>query len=102
MQGCANELRALLATLKFSADHDQLWFVGDLVNCGPESLQCLRLTRALGDNAVVLLGNHDLHLLALAFGSKLKDKPGDTLRDLLREPASERRQQVETAVGAVR
>jgi bis(5'-nucleosyl)-tetraphosphatase (symmetrical) len=86
VQGCASELRALLALLRFSADRDQLWFVGDLVNRGPESLQCLRLIRALGDNAVVVLGNHDLHLLALAFGSKLKDKPGDTLRELLRAP----------------
>jgi bis(5'-nucleosyl)-tetraphosphatase (symmetrical) len=86
VQGCAKELRALLELLKFSADRDQLWFVGDLVNRGPESLQCLRLIRALGDNAVVVLGNHDLHLLALAFGSKLKDKPGDTLRELLRAP----------------
>jgi bis(5'-nucleosyl)-tetraphosphatase (symmetrical) len=86
VQGCARELRALLEVLKFSADRDRLWFVGDLVNRGPESLQCLRLIRALGDNAVVVLGNHDLHLLALAFGSKLKDKPGDTLRELLRAP----------------
>jgi bis(5'-nucleosyl)-tetraphosphatase (symmetrical) len=86
VQGCAKELRALLELLKFSADRDQLWFVGDLVNRGPESLQCLRLIRALGDNAVVVLGNHDLHLLALAFGSQLKDKPGDTLRELLRAP----------------
>jgi bis(5'-nucleosyl)-tetraphosphatase (symmetrical) len=86
VQGCATELRALLELLKFSADRDQLWFVGDLVNRGPESLACLRLIRALGDNAVVVLGNHDLHLLAVAFGSKLKDKPGDTLREVLRAP----------------
>jgi bis(5'-nucleosyl)-tetraphosphatase (symmetrical) len=86
VQGCASELRALLVQLRFCADRDQLWFVGDLVNRGPESLQCLRLIRDLGDNAVVVLGNHDLHLLALAFGSRLKDKPGDTLRELLRAP----------------
>ncbi len=86
LQGCAAELRALLELIKFSADRDQLWFVGDLVNRGPQSLQCLRLIRALGDNAVVVLGNHDLHLLARAFGSRLRDKPGDTLQEVLRAP----------------
>jgi bis(5'-nucleosyl)-tetraphosphatase (symmetrical) len=86
VQGCATELRALLELLNFSADRDQLWFVGDLVNRGPDSLGCLRLIRALGDNAKVVLGNHDLHLLALAYGSQLKNKPGDTLRETLRAP----------------
>jgi len=86
LQGCATELRALLARLKFSADRDQLWFVGDLVNRGPESLDCLRLVRALGDNTVVVLGNHDLHLLARGYGADLKDKPGDTLSEILRAP----------------
>jgi bis(5'-nucleosyl)-tetraphosphatase (symmetrical) len=86
VQGCATELRALLDLLNFSADRDQLWFVGDLVNRGPDSLGCLRLIRALGDNARVVLGNHDLHLLALAYGSQLKNKPGDTLREILRAP----------------
>jgi bis(5'-nucleosyl)-tetraphosphatase (symmetrical) len=86
VQGCATELRALLGAIRFSADRDQLWFVGDLVNRGPFSLECLRLIRALGDNAIVVLGNHDLHLLALVFGARLPDKPGDTLRDILRAP----------------
>jgi len=86
VQGCATELRALLELLNFSPDRDQLWFVGDLVNRGPDSLGCLRLIRALGDNATVVLGNHDLHLLALAYGSQLKNKPGDTLREILRAP----------------
>ena len=86
LQGCATELRTLLERLHFSADRDRLWFVGDLVNRGPQSLECLRLIRALGDNAVVVLGNHDLHLLARAFGSRLQDKPGDTLGEVLRAP----------------
>jgi bis(5'-nucleosyl)-tetraphosphatase (symmetrical) len=86
VQGCATELRALLARLNFSADRDQLWFVGDLVNRGPDSLACLRLIRALGDNATVVLGNHDLHLLAIAFGAQLKGKPGDTLGEIMRAP----------------
>jgi bis(5'-nucleosyl)-tetraphosphatase (symmetrical) len=86
LQGCAAELRALLEVIRFSADRDRLWFVGDLVNRGPQSLECLRLIRALGDNAVVVLGNHDLHLLARAFGSRLRDKAGDTLQEVLRAP----------------
>jgi bis(5'-nucleosyl)-tetraphosphatase (symmetrical) len=86
LQGCATELRALLERLRFSADRDQLWFVGDLVNRGPESLACLRLVRDLRDNAVVVLGNHDLHLLARGYGAALTDKPGDTLSEILRAP----------------
>jgi len=84
VQGCATELKALLARLKFSADRDLLWFVGDLVNRGPQSLDCLRLIRALGDNAIVVLGNHDLHLLALAYGGQLSHRHDDTLREVLR------------------
>ncbi|HTB68277.1 MAG TPA: symmetrical bis(5'-nucleosyl)-tetraphosphatase [Steroidobacteraceae bacterium] len=86
VQGCATELRALLGAIKFSHHRDQLWFVGDLVNRGPYSLECLRLIRDLGDNAVVVLGNHDLHLLAMVFGARLSDRPGDTLREVLRAP----------------
>ena len=82
VQGCYEELRALLALLKFSPDRDRLWFVGDLVNRGPRSLETLRLVRALGDNAVVVLGNHDLHLLALVHGSDRKRK-SDTLDEVL-------------------
>ena len=72
IQGCCDELKALLRRCNFSADRDQLWFVGDLVNRGPQSLETLRFVRALGANATVVLGNHDLHLLAVAFGSKRK------------------------------
>jgi bis(5'-nucleosyl)-tetraphosphatase (symmetrical) len=85
VQGCHEELRALLARLKFSPDRDRLWFVGDLVNRGPRSLETLRLVRALGDNAVVVLGNHDLHLLAVVAGSQRRRK-SDTLDEVLAAP----------------
>ena len=88
LQGCDRELRALLARLKFSPDRDRLWFVGDLVNRGPGSLAALRLVRALGDNAVVVLGNHDLHLLALAHGVHRRRK-SDTLDEVLTAPDRE-------------
>jgi bis(5'-nucleosyl)-tetraphosphatase (symmetrical) len=82
VQGCRDELRALLARLKFSADRDQLWFVGDLVNRGPNSLATLRLVHGLRDNSVVVLGNHDLHLLAVAAGVRRRRR-SDTLDEVL-------------------
>src|SRR5271170_7315312 len=85
VQGCDHELGALLAQLKFSADRDRLWFVGDLVNRGPESLKALRRIRSLGDAATVTLGNHDLHLLALVFGSAHL-RSDDTLDEILAAP----------------
>jgi bis(5'-nucleosyl)-tetraphosphatase (symmetrical) len=86
IQGCCDELKALLKRCHYSADRDELWFVGDLVNRGPQSLETLRFVRSLGTGATVVLGNHDLHLLALAFGSKRKAKEGDTLDDILEAP----------------
>ena len=82
VQGCCEELEQLLARIRYSSDRDRLWFVGDLVNRGPCSLQALRRVRALGDNAVSVLGNHDLHLLAVALaGARLRRS--DTLSDIL-------------------
>ncbi|HTT02639.1 MAG TPA: symmetrical bis(5'-nucleosyl)-tetraphosphatase [Steroidobacteraceae bacterium] len=86
IQGCADELRALVERLGFNADRDQLWFVGDLVNRGPRSLEVLRYVHARRDNASVVLGNHDLHLLALAYGSGTDAKSGDTLDAVLAAP----------------
>ncbi|MDP9014701.1 MAG: symmetrical bis(5'-nucleosyl)-tetraphosphatase [Pseudomonadota bacterium] len=85
IQGCDTELGALLKAVEFSADRDRLWFVGDLVNRGPESLLALRRIRDLGDAAIVTLGNHDLHLLAVALGSA-RLRGDDTLEDILAAP----------------
>src|SRR6266496_3026658 len=69
VQGSFEELQALLRAFGFDRAKDRLWFVGELVNRGPASLATLRFVRDLGDGAVTVLGNHDLHLLALAQGS---------------------------------
>ncbi|MFT3907453.1 MAG: symmetrical bis(5'-nucleosyl)-tetraphosphatase [Steroidobacteraceae bacterium] len=83
VQGCDAELGALLQKIRFRSDRDQLWFCGDLVNRGPASLAVLRRVRALGANAISVLGNHDLHLLAVALGADRKPKKRDTLAPIL-------------------
>jgi bis(5'-nucleosyl)-tetraphosphatase (symmetrical) len=85
VQGCAEELAELIGLIGFNSDRDQLWFVGDLVNRGPQSLETLRLVRSLGDNACCVLGNHDLHLLAVALVAA-KQRKSDTLSEILRAP----------------
>lgn len=85
VQGCFDELQALLARMGFDAARDRLWFVGDLVNRGPKSLEVLRAVRAMGERAVVVLGNHDLHLVCLYEGhARRRDE--DTLDELLAAP----------------
>lgn len=83
IQGCLDEFRDLLSALTFDPDHDRLWLVGDLVNRGPKSLDTLRFVKDLGDSAVVVLGNHDLHLLALALAPGARP-PEKGLRHVLK------------------
>jgi bis(5'-nucleosyl)-tetraphosphatase (symmetrical) len=83
VQGCFSCLRRLLDKLRFDPANDTLWFTGDLVNRGPESLKTLRFVKNLGDRAISVLGNHDLHLLAVAEGV-VPARRKDTLRGVLR------------------
>ena len=85
IQGCYDELRRALDGVGFEPNHDRLWFVGDLVNRGPKSLDVLRFVSGLGDSAVCVLGNHDLHLLALAAGNT-KHEGEHSLREILAAP----------------
>ena len=88
IQGCYDELCRLLEHIKFDPAKDQLWFTGDLVNRGPKSLQTLRFVKSLGQAAITVLGNHDLHLLAMAI-APTKTSKKDTLAEVLRADDSE-------------
>jgi bis(5'-nucleosyl)-tetraphosphatase (symmetrical) len=83
IQGCYAELDELLQRIRFNADRDLLLFTGDLVNRGPQSLATLRRIRNLAANAIVVLGNHDLHLLAVAFVPDHRLRRSDTLDEVL-------------------
>jgi len=85
VQGCAAALDALLAQIRFAPARDRLWLVGDLVNRGPDSLGVLRRVIALGDAVTCVLGNHDLHLLAVVAGGR-KLAPSDTFGAVLEAP----------------
>ena len=82
IQGCYNELKSLLKQVAFNTDTDQLYLAGDLVARGPDSLATLRFIKSLGQSAKIVLGNHDLHLLAVYAGIK-KVKKQDKLDELL-------------------
>lgn len=85
LQGCFEPLQRLLDRIAFDPARDELWFSGDLVNRGPDSLACLRFVKGLGDRAVTVLGNHDLHLLCVAAGVE-RARPRDTLEAVLDAP----------------
>jgi len=82
LQGCADEFGALLATIGFAPDRDVLWLAGDLLNRGPGSLTVLEQVRELGESCRVVLGNHDLHFLAVFYGNH-DVRGSDTLDELL-------------------
>ena len=82
IQGCYERLREVMAKVDFSPSRDRLWVAGDLINRGPSSLETLRYIESLGDSALVVLGNHDLHLLAVVLGGH-GFKKKDTLSDIL-------------------
>lgn len=86
IQGCFSSLMALLDKIAFDPSRDRVWFVGDLVNRGPASLETLRYIHGLGDAAVTVLGNHDLYLLMAAYGAAKKRGSDDTIQDILDAP----------------
>ncbi|MBI3530891.1 MAG: metallophosphoesterase, partial [Burkholderiales bacterium] len=85
VQGCDSALQRLLDTISFSPSRDTLYLLGDLVNRGPDSAAVLRRLMGYGDTARCLLGNHDLHLLAIAHGVRRPSR-SDTLDDVLQAP----------------
>ncbi|WP_374441821.1 symmetrical bis(5'-nucleosyl)-tetraphosphatase [Pseudomonas panipatensis] len=85
IQGCLEPLKCLLQRVAFNPAKDHLWLVGDLVNRGPQSLEALRYIYAMRDSVVCVLGNHDLHLLAVAHNAE-RLKKADTLREILEAP----------------
>lgn len=89
LQGCLEDFRCLLQKIQFKPDRDQLWLSGDLVNRGPDSLGTLRLCHDLRDNLVTVLGNHDLHMLAVLDGA-VAFKRKDTFADVLNAPERHR------------
>ena len=85
LQGCLEPLKQLLQRVAFDPARDKLWLVGDLVNRGPQSLETLRYLYAMRNSVVCVLGNHDLHLLAVAYNAE-RLKKADTLREILEAP----------------
>ena len=85
LQGCLKPLQCLLERVKFDPKVDRLWLVGDLINRGPDSLGTLRFLYAMRDSVTCVLGNHDLHLLAVAHNVE-RLKKNDTLQEVLDAP----------------
>lgn len=88
LQGCLTPLRCLLRAVSFNPEKDRLWLAGDLINRGPESLATLRFLKDLGNSVTAVLGNHDLHLLAVAYTHRSQNF-SDTLDEILDAPDRE-------------
>lgn len=88
IQGCFVEFKKLLKKIKFNKDKDTLWICGDLVNRGPDSLKTLQYIRSLGSAAKCILGNHDLHLMAIYYTSA-ELRSNDTLAEVVNSPDAE-------------
>lgn len=85
IQGCFDDLQRLLHKLDFSPSRDRLWIAGDMVNRGPKSLDTLRFIRELGAEAICVLGNHDLHMLA-AYYNPASHHRKDTILQIIQAP----------------
>jgi bis(5'-nucleosyl)-tetraphosphatase (symmetrical) len=85
IQGCHSSLLQLIDRLHATSSNSRFIFVGDLINRGPQSLQTIREIKALGDKAKVILGNHDLHLMAVAYGIRQSHR-SDTIQEILMAP----------------
>ena len=85
LQGCLEPLQCLLQKVNFNPQIDRLWLVGDLVNRGPQSLETLRFLYGMRQSVTCVLGNHDLHLLAVAYNIE-RLKKADTLREIIEAP----------------
>lgn len=88
VQGCFKALTALLTHIQFNPHLDTLWFAGDIINRGPDSLATIRFIKSLGEKHITVLGNHDLSFLAIAYGTR-DAKKGDTIEDILQAPDRE-------------
>ncbi|MCG8426117.1 MAG: symmetrical bis(5'-nucleosyl)-tetraphosphatase [Chromatiales bacterium] len=86
IQGCYDDFRRLLDKIGFTPEKDKIWIAGDLVNRGPRSLEVLRYVKSLGERAISVLGNHDLHLLAVAAGNNRHMGKDHTLDAILAAP----------------